>query len=119
MIDLTDPTPTLPVPTPRPFDEFSRYLGLELLPGTDPDGRLILLVARRFLPQPASLAEVGTVTVRTGDRLDLIAARQLGDSRWWWRIADANGAIDPADLTAEPGSSLRLTLPQGMAMPRR
>jgi hypothetical protein len=118
MLSLTDPNPSLPVPTLQPYDEFSRYRGLALLAATDAGGRPVLCVSRRFLPQPASLAQVGTVTVDVADRLDLIAARQLGDPRWWWRIADANGAVDPADLTAQPGTVLSLTLPQGMTLPR-
>ncbi|RTL84369.1 MAG: LysM domain-containing protein [Hyphomicrobiales bacterium] len=113
-----DPNPALPVPTLQPFDEYSRYRGLDLLSGVDASGRPVVFVARRFLPQPASLAEVGSVTVKPADRLDILAAQQLGDARWWWRLADANGAIDPAELTAEPGRVLRLTLPQGMAAPR-
>ena len=27
------------------------------------------------------------------------AARHLGDAELWWRLADANGAIDPRELT--------------------
>ena len=33
-----------------------------------------------------------------GDRLDLIAAKYLGDPLIFWLICDANGAIDPNDL---------------------
>jgi hypothetical protein len=118
MPDLMDPNPALPVPTLEPYDDYSRYRGLELQSAVDASGRAIVVVARRFLPQPDSLAQVGTVTVKAADRLDIIAAQQMGDARWWWRIADANGAVDPFDLTAEPGISLRLTLPQGMTLPR-
>ena len=118
MIDPTDPNSALPTTTLQPFDEFSRYRGIELRTGQDASGRPVVYVARRFLPQPDSLAEVGSVKVKAFDRLDLIAAQQVGDARWWWRLADANGAIDPAELTAEPGRALRLTLPQGMTLPR-
>jgi len=119
MPDLFDPNPPLPVPVLQPFDDFSRYRGLQLIVGFDASGREVLYVERRFLPQPGSLAEVGTVSFRDGDRLDLIAAEQFGEARWWWRLADANGACDPAELTLEPGRSLRLTLPQGVPMPQR
>ena len=34
-----------------------------------------------------------------GDRLDLLAARLLGDAELWWRIADANPELDPEELT--------------------
>ena len=40
-----------------------------------------------------------------GDRLDLITARTLGDPEQFWRICDANDALDPDDL-AEPGRRL-------------
>jgi nucleoid-associated protein YgaU len=119
MPDLLDPNPPLPVPTLQPFDEFSRYRGLQLLSGVDSSGREVLYVERRFLPQPSALAEVGTVTVRDGDRLDIISAQQYGDPRWWWRLADANGALDPAELILEPGRNLRVTLPQGVPLPPR
>ena len=34
-----------------------------------------------------------------GDRRDLLAARHLGDPELWWRLADANGVVDPRELT--------------------
>ncbi len=37
-----------------------------------------------------------------GDRRDLLAAAHLADAELWWRLADANGVIDPAGLT-DPG----------------
>jgi len=101
----------------QPFDDFSRYRGLNLLSGVDAGGRAVLYVDCRIIPQPGALAQAGTVTTNESDRLDAIAARILGDARWWWRIADGNGALDPAELTAEPGRTLRITLPQGVALP--
>jgi nucleoid-associated protein YgaU len=46
---------------------------------------------------------------RASDRLDLIAARTLGDPLLFWRIADANLALDPFDLV-EPGRALTVPL---------
>jgi len=117
MPDLLDPNPTLPSATLQPFDDYSRYRGLALLTGLDAAGREILYVDCRIIPQPQSLAQAASVTVNEGDRLDTIATRILGDARWWWRIADGNGALDPSDLTKEPGQMLRITLPQGVALP--
>jgi nucleoid-associated protein YgaU len=54
------------------------------------------------------------VTVNQGDRLDLIAARALGDPELFWRICDANNAMDPLELTAEPGRRLRVAIPQSV-----
>jgi len=53
-----------------------------------------------------------------GDRLDLITARTLSDPEQFWRIADANDAMDPTDLTNEPGSRLRIATPQAEGTPQ-
>ncbi|HYN19753.1 MAG TPA: hypothetical protein VE078_02255, partial [Thermoanaerobaculia bacterium] len=63
---------------------------------------------RRFLPQPTDLTVLDDVQVIQGDRLDLIAARELGDPELFWRIADAHYALDPFELTEEPGSVVRI-----------
>jgi len=34
-----------------------------------------------------------------GDRLDNIAARHLGDPEQFWRLCDANDAMQPPELT--------------------
>ncbi len=52
--------------------------------------------------------------VNDGDRLDSLAFRYLGDAEQWWRIADANPALDPRDLTSVPGNRIRITLPEGV-----
>ena len=39
-------------------------------------------------------------------------AHALGDPEQFWRVCDANDAMDPIDLTNEPGSALRVRLPQ-------
>jgi len=96
------------------FTASSRYYGLPVLTLTQPDGTQVLYVARRLLPDPDTLSQVGSYTVRPGDRLDLIAATQLGDPQQAWRIADAARVLDPDELTQTPGSMLRITLPQGI-----
>jgi nucleoid-associated protein YgaU len=50
--------------------------------------------------------------VTEGERLDQITARYLGDPEQFWRVADANNAMRPDDLTAEVGRTLRIPLPQ-------
>ncbi len=52
------------------------------------------------------------ITVNDGDRLDLITAKTLGDPEQFWRVCDANNAMNPFDLTAEPGRTLRVPVPQ-------
>ena len=59
------------------------------------DGRVVSYFSRRFLPPGSSMPLVMGVTVTQGDRLDLIAARTFGDPEQYWRICDANDALDP------------------------
>ena len=40
------------------------------------------------------------------DRLDLIAHAQYGDATQFWRVADANSALDSRTLVATPGGSV-------------
>lgn len=97
-----------------PFPPNSRYRDVPLakleVPGRDP----IPYVRRRFISPPERFAEVDRHTVAEGDRIDNVAARYLGDPELYWQLADANGAMDPADLTVEPGRRLRITLPEGI-----
>jgi len=67
---------------------------------------------RRFIPQDAADPSFTDITVSTNDRLDLIAYRIYGDPEQWWRLADANNAMDPYDLVSTPGRTLRVPLPQ-------
>ncbi len=52
--------------------------------------------------------------IAEGDRRDVLAWRNLGDAELWWRLADANGAVDPRELTDPIGKRLRITLPEGV-----
>lgn len=47
-----------------------------------------------------------------GERLDLVTHRTLGDSLQFWRICDANDAINPFDLIDPEGQMLRVPTPQ-------
>ena len=94
------------------FDTTSRYYALKTATHTTPDGRKITYVRRRFLRQGENLPPLVEVTVTDSDRLDLITARTLGNPEQFWRVADANNAMNPFDLTAEPGATLRIAVPQ-------
>lgn len=78
----------------------------------DAQGREIRYLERRFLAPADSFEVLAEVRVQSGERLDLIAARTLGSAEAWWRVADANEAIDPATLVAEPGAHLRVPVPR-------
>jgi len=97
------------------FPADSRYYGSSTLTYTTPAGQPITYLARRFVPQPgaANYSTVAQYTVKKGDRLDLIAAKYLGDPLMAWLICDANGAIAPWTLVETPGTVLAFTTPQG------
>jgi nucleoid-associated protein YgaU len=94
------------------FDHTSRYYALETAKFTPPVGPPIAYVKRRFLPQGKDLPLLGEVFVEDNDRLDQISARTLGNPEYFWRIADANDAMNPLDLTAHIGQVVRIPLPQ-------
>jgi hypothetical protein len=92
------------------FAPTSRYAGLEIVSPTR-GGLTVSYVRRRFLPRSSEQPLLSEVVVVEGDRLDLIAARALGDPEQFWRVCDANDAMDPADLEAT-GRKLRIAVPQ-------
>jgi hypothetical protein len=94
------------------FDATSRYAAIPTATLVDADGRVVAYVRRRFLPHGATLPLLVEVTVAQGDRLDLITARTLGDPEHFWRVCDANDALDPVELTSELGRLLRVPFPQ-------
>jgi hypothetical protein len=116
-----DPFSLIPASQDAPQDLFpagSRYRGLPILITHDARGQEIVYVGRRWIPQPASFADVGRYQVRDGDRIDNIAADLMGDPSIYWRIADANAAIAPGELTVRLGRWLRITMPAGIAGPQ-
>jgi len=96
------------------FPPGSRYHDVEVATLDLPDGRRIAYIRRRFVPPAESFALLREHLVRSGERLDTVAALHLGDPEQFWRIADANGAIAPEQLTDVPGRRLRITLPAGV-----
>lgn len=94
------------------FTHTSRYYSIENAELTAADGRVLTYKRRRFLPQGDRQTLLIEVVVMDGDRLDLITARTLGDPLHFWRVCDANNAMNPFDLTTEPGRKLRIATPQ-------
>jgi len=72
---------------------------------------------RRFCPSPERFAPLYELRITEGARRDVLAARHLGDAELWWRLADANGVVDPRDLTDPVGRTLRITLAEGVQGP--
>jgi len=101
---------------PVTFPTDSRYYNSATLSYTTPAGQAITYLARRFVPQPGApnYATVATHTVNQADRIDLIAAKYLGDPLMYWLLCDANGAMRPNDLLKTPGTTINITMPQGV-----
>lgn len=98
------------------FPVTSRYYGIEIAKYETPDGREIVYLRRRFLPPPGNGPLIAEHVVMQGDRLDNITARYLADPEQFWRVCDANNAMEPNELTAEIGRRLRIPFPQGGAI---
>ena len=97
------------------FPPNSRYASTPILAHDPGDGRpAIPYLGRRLLPQAESRASRGAPSVAGGDRLATLAAAYLGDPELWWRIADANLAAHPDELTATVGRRLRIAAQAGM-----
>ncbi len=96
------------------FPPGSRYHNTETTTFTSPDGKEIIHLKRRFVPAPERFSLLQEHVVVEGDRLDNITALYLSDPLQFWRICDANNAMNPPELTAETGRRLRITLPEGI-----
>jgi len=102
------------------FEQFppnSRYHGVAQRTRQAPNGTTVVYLARRFVPPPEWFSLLQQHRVTEGDRLDNLAARYLGDPELFWQLTDANNAMRPAQLTAEVGRRLRITLPEGIPAP--
>jgi hypothetical protein len=99
---------------PPVFAPTSRYYGTATVQMTQPDGRTVVYVQRRFLPSPENFAPLQVITIAAGDRLDNIAARYIGDPQQSWRLCDSNGAMQPEALVVNVGAMLTITLPEGV-----
>jgi hypothetical protein len=84
------------------FAPASRYAALETatVTVTQPDGtqREVRYARRRLLPPVEQHTTLVEHTVAAGERLDLLAARYLGDPTQFWRLCDATGALRPEEL---------------------
>lgn len=93
------------------FEPTSRYYNVATVSRTQPDGRIVAYKRRRFLPRGESLPLLAELSIGQGERLDVLTARALGDPEQYWRVCDANNAMYPPDLVAEPGQRLRVPVP--------
>jgi hypothetical protein len=98
------------------FDHTSRYYNIEIATLELPGDRTVAYVRRRFLPQGDRLPLLAEIGVVSGERIDLVSNRTLGDPLAYWRICDANNAMNPQQLMDEvagdPNRRLRIPVPQ-------
>ena len=97
------------------FPPTSRYAEVSVDawdPGTGEPA--VPFLRRRLCARPDRFALLYEVRLVEGDRRDVLGARHVGDAELWWRLADANGALDPRDLERPVGRRLRITLPEGV-----
>ncbi|HSI69370.1 MAG TPA: hypothetical protein VK941_03995 [Gillisia sp.] len=69
---------------------------------------------RRFIAQPENFELLQEHRVIQNDRMDNIAHRYYGDAEQFWRICDANAAMHPNELTAQIGTYIKISLPEGI-----
>jgi hypothetical protein len=97
------------------FPPTSRYATTAVAEWDPGDGQpRVPYLQRRLCPLPERFSTLYEAAVAGGDRRDLLANRHLGEAELWWRLADANGAIDPRELEGPIGRRLRITLPEGV-----
>jgi hypothetical protein len=95
------------------FPSASRYYGIATKTLETPDGSKIVYLNRRFVPPPERFELLQEHVVTQSERLDNITAKYLGDPEQFWRVCDANGTVNPAELE-EMGRRIRITLPEGI-----
>jgi len=95
----------------------SRYYSVPQKQLVLPDGTIVAYVGRRFIPLPGSYATLSLHVVAQGERPDQTAAEFLGDPEQFWRLCDSNGCLQAEELTATPGETIRITLPEGIPGP--
>jgi hypothetical protein len=82
------------------FDPDSRYAPVDDYVVLDAQGRQVKIKKIRFIPNtPATL----TRQVTQSDRPDLLAFAYYQAADHFWRIADANQVMDPAELLTPIG----------------
>ena len=93
------------------FEHTSRYFSIETATLEDAQGNVIAYKRRRFLPPGESLPLLSEVMISQGDRLDLLAYKFYSDPEQYWRICDANNAMNPEELTDEAGKLIKVPIP--------
>lgn len=96
------------------FPANSRYHATRTAALARENGEPIAYLKRRFVPPTENFAVIQEHAVAEGDRVDNLAAQYLGDPELYWRLCDANGVMQPDELTAAAGAKVAITLPEGV-----
>ena len=83
------------------FDSESRYAGVGTYIVTDARGNAVKIIRMRVIP---SVSARFSHKVVKEDRADLLAQQYYRAPARFWRIADANTVMDPAELLRQLGS---------------
>lgn len=93
----------------------SRYDGADVASTRVADGlggeREVRYLRRRLVRDTSDVPALAQHRVAEDDRLDLISARYYGDPTAYWRICDANLALDPEALVARDAAGRLLVVP--------
>ena len=95
------------------FPPESRYHGVGITQIQEGQSPPVVYLQRRFIPQQETFATLQTHLIEAHDRIDNLANTYLGTPQLYWRICDANGVIQPNEVTETVGSRVRITLPAG------
>ncbi len=88
----------------------SRYSGMKPILYTNAAGETVPYLPRRAIPSEAG-TPIGVYVTRAGERLDVIAARTLGNPLLFWELADTNHLLDPLTIPTSPGTMLQICMP--------
>jgi hypothetical protein len=91
------------------IDANSRYRPVGTATIEAENGRKVLYLRRRMLPQGSEILSTRTIEATAdAQRLDLISWSVSGDAFGFWRICDANDGLDPFELVHERNGRLRV-----------
>jgi hypothetical protein len=81
------------------YDAKSRYAKTPTYQVRDRRGRLVTVVA---VPPHREVPLAGYHVLKQGQRIDHLASQYLADDAGYWRIAEANDAMNAERLTEQP-----------------
>lgn len=93
----------------------SRYYGVGVRTAEGPDGRTVVYLERRLVPDHGQEKVAASQVVAEGTRVDQLATEVFGDPLQFWRLCDMNGVLFPEELVAPAGARVKVTLPAGIS----